>query len=124
MIKIKHFMDAVEPDDGARLWVEPFGLTRDLRQWCAVGAVLPHLGPPLELWKWFDAHPQAYELFRGCYHEYLSDGRMKAALRQLAKAAASHNFTLLHQGSDPEHNTATAFYEFLSELEAWCSPEP
>ena len=30
MIKVKHFMDEVESDDGKRMWVEPIGLTRDL----------------------------------------------------------------------------------------------
>ena len=33
MIKIKHFMDAPEEDDGRRIWVEPFGLTADLAMW-------------------------------------------------------------------------------------------
>ena len=45
MIKIKHFMDAREEDDGERLWVEPTGLTKDLVEWCAVDHLLPHLGP-------------------------------------------------------------------------------
>jgi hypothetical protein len=31
-------------------------------------------------------------------------------------------FTLLHQGDDPEHNSATALQEFLHELEAWIQP--
>jgi hypothetical protein len=33
------------------------------------------------------------------------------------------NVTLLHQGDDCEHNTATALHEFLSELEAYCPRE-
>jgi hypothetical protein len=33
MIKVKHFLLKVESDDGQRLWVEPFGLTKDLREW-------------------------------------------------------------------------------------------
>ena len=35
MIKVKHFLDAVEQDDGQRLWVEPIGLCNDLREWWA-----------------------------------------------------------------------------------------
>ena len=27
MIKIKHLLDAVERDDGTRIWIEPIGLT-------------------------------------------------------------------------------------------------
>ena len=42
---------------------------------------------------------------------------------QLAKAGLSENFTLLHQGEDPEHNTATALYEYLTELSAHLSGE-
>ena len=30
MIKIKHFMETREDDDGDRLWVESVGLTKDL----------------------------------------------------------------------------------------------
>ncbi len=33
------------------------------------------------------------------------------------------NIALLHQSDDPAHNSATALYEFLSELEAYCEPE-
>ena len=54
MIRIKHVMDAVEKDDGQRIWVEPIGLTKDLREWCKVAHVLTHLGPPKALWDWFD----------------------------------------------------------------------
>ena len=45
MIKVKHFLDAAEGDDGQRLWVEPISLARDLREWCSVDHVLCHLGP-------------------------------------------------------------------------------
>ena len=36
MIKVKHLLEAVEESDGQRLWVEPIGLTKDLREWCQV----------------------------------------------------------------------------------------
>ena len=67
MIKVKHFMDEVEPDDGQRLWVEPVGLTRDLRTWCQVHGVLTQFGPPRQLWAWFESQhdARAYDYFRG-----------------------------------------------------------
>jgi uncharacterized protein YeaO (DUF488 family) len=37
--------------------------------------------------------------------------------------AQKENITLLHQGDDASHNTATALYEYLSELEAYLQPE-
>jgi uncharacterized protein YeaO (DUF488 family) len=123
MIKIKHLMDAREDDDGERLWVEPIGLTKDLTEWCAVDHVLPHLGPPKDLWEWFDEHLDGYEYFRGRYHEHLTNGGFRKALWQLAKAGQSENFTLLHQGELAEQNTATALYEYLSELSAHLSGE-
>jgi uncharacterized protein YeaO (DUF488 family) len=123
MIKIKHFLDAVEKDDGERLWIEPVGLTKDLKSWCKVSHVLSHIGPPRELWEWFDQHPTGYEFFRGRYHEWLGKSSYKRALEQLAKSGRSENFTLLHQGDDSEQNSATALYEYLHELEAWCPPE-
>jgi len=119
MIKIKHLMERVESDDGKRLWVEPVGLTRDLAEWCKVDYVMPHLGPPPSLWKWFEHHPDGYEYFRGKYHEILIKGPYRLALRHLAKAANNENFTLVHQGEDPQHNTATALYEFLNDLWAY-----
>ena len=126
MIKVKHFMDQVEPDDGARLWVEPLGLTRDLRAWCRVHAVVPQFAPPRSLWAWFEAQhdPEAYDYFRGAYHEYLSNGPYGAPLQELARGAMGADITLLHQRHDPEHNTAMALYEFLSELQSYCPPQP
>ena len=50
MFKIKHFLDAVETDDGERIWIEPIGITRDLREMCKVTNVLSHYGPPVSLW--------------------------------------------------------------------------
>lgn len=119
MIKIKHFMDAVEPDDGQRIWVEPFKLTLDLQEWCKVNHLMSHLGPPKALRVWFDQHPYGYDYFRGKYHQVLSDGPYAQALEELAKAAMDENFTLLHSGDDREFNVAVAMHEYLSELQAY-----
>jgi uncharacterized protein YeaO (DUF488 family) len=123
MIKVKHFLEAVEPGDGQRMWTEPMGLTKDLREWCRVDHILCHLGPARELWEWFIEHPDGYEYFRGAYHEQLSKGPYRNALQQLVCAARKEDFTLVYQGDDPQHNTGTALYEFLSELEAYCPRE-
>ena len=123
MIKVKHFLDPVEEDDGQRIWVEPIGLTLDLREMCRIDHVLSHLGPPMALWRWFDSHPQAYEYFRGKYHEALANTPHRKMLVDLVATARRANFTLVHQGEDPEQNTGMALYEFLSELEAFVPPE-
>src|SRR3954454_17969198 len=100
MIKIKHFMDAREDDDGERLWVEPTGLTKDLVEGCSVDHLLPHLGPPAELALWFEEHPDGYEYFRGNYHEHLNHNGLRKALWQLAKAGLTENFTPFPPGDD------------------------
>jgi uncharacterized protein YeaO (DUF488 family) len=123
MIKIKHFAEAVEHDDGQRIWVEPIGVTRDLREWCCIDHVLCHLGPPAELAKWLEEHPAGYDYFRARYHDHLSRSQYKPALQQLASAGLKENFTLLHHSDDPQQNTATALYEFLIELSAYSEPE-
>jgi uncharacterized protein YeaO (DUF488 family) len=123
MIKVKHFLDPVEPDDGKRMWIEPIGLVLELCEMCRVDHVVCHLGPPLKLWHWFAEHPEAYDYFRAQYHEHLNRGPYRPALLALVCAAHHQNLTLVHQGDDPQHNTATALYEFLSELEAYCPPE-
>lgn len=123
MIKVKHVMDATESDDGARLWVEPIGLTKDLVEWCKVDHVLPHLGPPVRVREWFEEHADGYEFFRARYHEWLNCGPHLKGLQQLACTAMRENFTLLHDGEDPSKNTAVALFEFLSELEAYCPPD-
>ena len=123
MIKVKHVLEAVEQSDGQRIWVEPIGLTRDLREWCRVDHVLPHLGPPIKAWKILEEHPDAYEYFRACYHEALRKSQYRTALQQLACASRNETFTLVHQSDDGEHNSATALHEYLSELEAYCRPE-
>jgi len=119
MIKIKHLLDTVEADDGERLWVEPIGLTNDLPSWCSVTHVLTNLGPPIMLWRWFQEHPEGYEYFRAKYHDHLSRGRRKKVVWHLAAAALQEDFTLIHQGDDPTQNSATALYEFLTELQAY-----
>ncbi len=123
MIKIKHLMDRVEDDDGPRFWVESVGLTRDLQEWCHVTQLLTHFGPPVKLSRWFDAHPDAYTSFRGQYHEHLSRSKHGDALRDLASAGLRGTFTLLHTGDDAEHNSAVALYEYLIELQSYCSNE-
>jgi uncharacterized protein YeaO (DUF488 family) len=123
MIKVKHLFDASEKDDGQRLWVEPIGLTLDLQQWCGVDRLLSNLGPPMELWKWFAENPDGYEYFRAKYHEHLSRGTRRTVLMHLATAALQENITLLHQGDDPNYNSAAALHEFLSELQAYSKPE-
>ena len=122
MIKIKHLLDAVEPDDGQRISVEPFNLSRVLREWCKVDHVLCHLGPPKALWEWFEEHPDGYDYFRARYHGTLANSKYRPALRQLAVDGMRQTFTLLHQSDDVEHNSATALQEFLNELEAWIRP--
>jgi len=123
MIKVKHVLEAVEQSDGQRIWVEPIGLTRDLREWCRVDHVLPHLGPPIKAWKILEEHPDAYEYFRACYHEALRKSQYRTALQQLACASRNETFTLVHQSDDADHNSAAALHEYLSELEAYCRPE-
>ena len=123
MIRIKHFLEPVEPSDGKRMWVEPIGLTKDLQEWCAVTHLLNSLGPPVVVWRWFQDHPDGYEYFRGKYHEFLTGDTRRKALTHLASAALHEDFTLLHQGDDPEHNTATALYEYLTELQTYVQPE-
>lgn len=123
MIKVKHFMDAVEEDDGQRLWIEPIGCAKDLCQMCRVDHVLTHLGPPKKLWDWFNKHPEEYDQFRGQYHDCLRDGPYNEALKDLAQIAQHETFTLLHQSEDANHNSAAALYEYLIELQAWCPPE-
>lgn len=123
MIKVKHLLDPVESDDGQRLWVESVGLTRDLREWCKVDHVLPHLGPPRALGDWLEEHPDGYDYFRARYHECLSRSPYKPALQHIAHASIRETFTLLHQGDEADQNAATALQEFIVELEAWCPPE-
>jgi uncharacterized protein YeaO (DUF488 family) len=123
MIKVKHLLEAVEESDGQRLWVDPIGLCKDLRQWCRVDHVLPHLGPPLNVWRVLEEHPDAYDYFRAQYHERLRHSQYRAALQSLACASRRETFTLLHGSDDDEHNSAVALYEYLSELESYCKPD-
>src|ERR1051325_2445805 len=123
MIKIKNLMDAIESDDGERLWIEPIGLTKDLQEWCKVDHVLIHLGPPKKIWKWFEEHPSGYEYFRGKYHEALKNGPNVGALQALAHAGQKETFTLVHSGDNESENSASALYEFLTNLQAYSKPD-
>ena len=118
MIKVKHLLDVVEPDDGERVWVEPIGLTRDFREWCRVDHVATQLGPPLDLWVWFERHPEDYDLFRSFYHEHLLRRRDGETLAALAAASRCTNLTLLHQNAAADANSAVALADFLHALGA------
>lgn len=123
MIRIKHFLDTPEREDGDRIWVEPIGVTKDLREMCSIQHVLSHLGPPVKLWERFDRQPEMYDEFRAKYHEQLNAGPYRTALQALASAGLKEDFTLLHQGDDPAHNSATALYEYLTDLQAYAPPD-
>ena len=97
MIQVKHLLDAVEMEDGERIWVEAIGLTLDLREWCSIDHILMHLGPPKELWRWFEEHPEGYDYFRSKYHESLAASPYRQALIELVAAARHETFTLIHQ---------------------------
>src|SRR5436853_5227867 len=116
MIKVKSLFDAVEKSDGQRLWVEPIGLTRDLRSWCSVDHILTHLGPSMQIWKILEEHPDAFDYFRSHYHDQLRGSPYKAALHALARAALQEDFTLVHASDDAEHNVAVALQQYLEEL--------
>jgi uncharacterized protein YeaO (DUF488 family) len=122
MLKVKSLFDPVEHDDGARLWVESIGLTKDLIQWCNVDHLLCNAAPPRKLATWYERHPTAYDSFRGRYHQALLRSPYLSALEELAASATNENFTLLHSGDDPEFNTAAALAEFLLERQGWAKP--
>lgn len=119
MFKVKSLFDAVEGDDGLRLWVEPTGLTRDLTEWCDVHHAPAMLAPDAKLAAWFGRHPEGYDFFRGRYHEALRNGPHMPTLRDLALLGQRENVTLLHQSTDANQNAAAALHEFLSELQAY-----
>jgi uncharacterized protein YeaO (DUF488 family) len=123
MIHVKHLLEPVEPNDGQRIWVEPIGLTLDLREWCKVDHILSNFGPPMQVWRWYEDHPEGYEYFRAKYHESLTNSPHRPMLMDLVAAGRQADFTLIHQGDDSQKNTATALQEFLSELEAYAPPD-
>jgi uncharacterized protein YeaO (DUF488 family) len=123
MINVKHFMDPIEPTDGNRIWVEPIGVTKDLIEWCQITHTLCNIAPPQVLCDWLELHPDGYDYFQAQYHELLNKSHFKPGLEHLACEARREEITLLHQSSNPRQNSATALYEFLIDLEAYCSPD-
>jgi DNA-3-methyladenine glycosylase len=116
MIKIKNLFDSVEPDDGERIWIEPIGLTLDLREWCRVDHLMSNLGPSMELFDWFAAHPSGYDYVEDQYERQLQGGEYEVALRGLASAARYRNYTLIHQGFNRDENSAAVLRAYLSAL--------
>jgi uncharacterized protein YeaO (DUF488 family) len=103
--------------------VEPQNLTRDLREWCEIDHVLPHLGPSMKIWNVLEEHPDAYEFFRAEYHQQLRGSPYRVALQSLAVASRKENFTLIHAAESGDHSSAMALFEYLTELEAYCPPD-
>ncbi len=123
MIQIKNLFDAPEPTDHVRLWVGPVALTRDLTEWCRVDRWLKEGSPSPELAEWFEEHQGGWEYFRGKHHEQLDRNGADEVLRQLSRRAMKETVTLLHAESDPTENAAVSLYEYLVELQAYCSDE-
>jgi uncharacterized protein YeaO (DUF488 family) len=123
MIQVKQLFDAVEKDDGLRIWVEPVKLTLDLIEWCKVDQLVTQWGPTMELSRWFETHPTGYEYFRAKYHDLLGKGTHRKAMLHLVALSRNQTVTLLHQGDDPVQNAATALHEYLAELDAYVPPE-
>ena len=120
MIKIKHFLDVIENDDGQRIWIEPIRCVNELAEMCRIDQQLLQLAPPTRLWEWLQEHPAGYDFFRARYHEYLKSGPHHELLMQLTRQSLAQPITLLHQCDDAQQNTAMALYEYLTELEAYC----
>ena len=118
MIKVKHLLDPIEADDGERLWIEPIGLTRDLREMCAIDRLLSHFGPSRQLADDFDAHPHRYDFFLAEYQQQLSQGAYVSALKELARIGRWRNITLIHHSPNPDENSASALRDFLQRLYA------
>jgi uncharacterized protein YeaO (DUF488 family) len=123
MIQIKSLFDAADASDGLRLWVGAVALTRDLTEWCRVDRWLKEGAPPVELARWFEEHPGGWEYFRAKHHEALDQGGSLDALRRLSRKGIDENITLLHAESNPSQNTAVSLYEYLVELQAYCSDD-
>ncbi len=123
MILIKSVFDAADASDGLRLWIGAVPLTRDLTEWCRVDRWLQEGSPPAELAQWFDEHPGGWEYFRAKHHEALDRGDSLPALRRLSRTAMDENITLLHAESNPAQNAAVSLYEYLVELQAYCSDD-
>jgi uncharacterized protein YeaO (DUF488 family) len=119
MFAIKHIMDPVSAAEGPRVWVEPVGLTRDLREWCRVEVLATELAPPAMLWEWYDASPGArrYELFRAAYRTWLLSRVHPDNLLALAGLTTKGRpITLLHQCADGSRNTASALRDVIEEV--------
>jgi len=123
MIRIKNLFEAPEATDNLRLWVGPVGLTRDLATWCRVDGWLREGSPSPELSEWFEEHPGGWQYFRGKHHEQLDRSNAAETLRALSRRAMKETVTLLHAESDPSENSAVSLYEYLVELQAYCSDE-
>lgn len=124
MIKIKNMFDPVEPSDGPRLWVGHVNVTRDLAEWCRIDLWFREGAPSPELAEWFAEHPDGWEYFRGRHHEQLTASTASEALRRLSQRGMREDFTLVHADPNPRENAAVSLYEFLAELQAYCTDEP
>lgn len=120
VIKVKHLMDALEEDDGVRIWVEPIGLTRDLAEWCSIDNVIPQMTPSQKT-IFVATHAEGFDYYVQRFHEELRKSPQAPTLKALAMASRVENFTLIHASEDPAQNCAMALFEYLAELAAECT---
>jgi uncharacterized protein YeaO (DUF488 family) len=116
MICIKHLFDPVEAQDGERIWIEPGGLTHDLKDICQITHIMSTLGPSAELAAVFEQHPNCFDFFEDQYLEELRSSAYLTSMRGLAAASVHQTFTLIYLGDNSKENCAVVLHRFLSEL--------
>ena len=119
MVSVKHFLDTIEPEDGQRIWVEPIGLTHELKDWCQVSSILSHLGPPRAIWDWFSEHPDGYDFSRIRYHALGTD-LTGSRFSSLPATPSGRTTRCSTRAMIPSTRPRSAAIEFLAELEAYC----
>jgi uncharacterized protein YeaO (DUF488 family) len=123
MIKVKYLLDPVDPDDGQRIWVERYGLTKDLQEWCQVDHVITEVAPSPALLYHLERDPDGFHVFRKAYASELHNSAWRDPLEKLALASRSGNLTLVHTSNDVDRNGAVALCQYLNEIAVSLLPD-
>lgn len=113
MLKIKRIYEALEEEDGFRLFIDKSWPERLSKEEAKVDLWLKEIAPTKDINEWPEDDPARFDKFK---EEYRDELRKKKTLIKIIRDTEKEKgtITILYSAKDPEHNAAAVLRDKLS----------